>query len=266
MNAETTIVTAFFDINRAEKGDGRTIDEYKEWIKLTLKLNCNLFVVTEEKFKQFFIENRPVEYRSKMVVHVVDFKDSHYYKYYDQMKSILESAEYKNRIDYPNRVECRLPEYNIIQYSKFHYLQLCIEQNPFCSEYFLWMDAGISRFFLDVDISKPYPSENGKNILNTYHNKFIIEKRHNLLINNIDDNFIWRANNLLCGGMFGGSALIIKTISILLENVFQEKMLKYNNVNNEQLALAIIWKENQHIFLTTDPSNCSLYLFKILSL
>ena len=44
-----TLVTAFFDINRADRGDGRTIDEYKEWLKKTLQLNCNLFIVTEEK-------------------------------------------------------------------------------------------------------------------------------------------------------------------------------------------------------------------------
>jgi hypothetical protein len=32
----TTIVTAFFDIGRNTRGDGRTIDEYLQWIKRTL--------------------------------------------------------------------------------------------------------------------------------------------------------------------------------------------------------------------------------------
>ena len=40
-----TIVTAFFDINREDKGDGRKLNEYLEWIKKTLQVNCNLFVV-----------------------------------------------------------------------------------------------------------------------------------------------------------------------------------------------------------------------------
>lgn len=34
-----TIVTAFFDIQRDIKGDGRKIDEYLQWIQKTLQLN-----------------------------------------------------------------------------------------------------------------------------------------------------------------------------------------------------------------------------------
>lgn len=45
-----TFVTAFFDIQRDKKGDGRSIDEYLEWIKKTLQLNANLYIVTEKKF------------------------------------------------------------------------------------------------------------------------------------------------------------------------------------------------------------------------
>lgn len=43
-----TLVTAFFDINREKNGDGRKIEEYLEWIKKTLQLNCNLFIITEK--------------------------------------------------------------------------------------------------------------------------------------------------------------------------------------------------------------------------
>ena len=37
MSNPVTIVTCFFDIGRAEKGDGRTISEYKDWIQKTLQ-------------------------------------------------------------------------------------------------------------------------------------------------------------------------------------------------------------------------------------
>ena len=109
----TTIVTAFFDIGRDTKGDGRTIYEYLEWIKKTLQLNCKLYIVTEPKFRNFFEENRTKEFST--VIKVIDFKDSHYYKYYDRMKEILESQEYINKIKHPDRVECKMPEYSIIQ-------------------------------------------------------------------------------------------------------------------------------------------------------
>jgi hypothetical protein len=259
-----TIVTAFFDIHRAERGDGRTIDEYKSWIKRTLQLNCNLFIVTEEKFKDFFIENRNPNYSTH--IKVIDFKDLYFYKYYDQMKEIIGSDEYKQKIAYPTRVECVLPEYNIIQYSKFHCLQMAIEENPFQSEFFLWMDAGCSRFFLDVNISKPYPSSKGIEILKRYENRFIIQKRHDLEVFPIDNNFIWKADNLLYGTMFGGNRQSIQAIYEHVETVFQSKMLNNNNVNNEQLTLAMVWKEHPELFcLTNNIPGYHLILFKYLS-
>lgn len=260
----TTIVTAFFDIGRENNGDGRTIDEYLQWIKKTLQLNCKLYIVTEPKFRDFFEENRPKDY--SMVIKVIDFKDSYYYKFYNIMKEILESPDYICSIKHPDRVECLMPEYNIIQYSKFHYLQMAIEENPFKSEYFLWADAGISRFFLDVDLSCEYPGINGNKMLEQSKDKFIIQKRNDLYNYPIDDEFIWDSANLLCGTMFGGSALIVTKIAKLVEQVFIEKMLNKNNVNNEQLALALVWNSHKELFhLIDNYTNNHLWLFKYLS-
>jgi hypothetical protein len=264
---EVTMVTCFFDINRKEKGDGRTIDEYKEWIKRTLQLNCNLYIITELKFYDFFIEFRPKHYNT--YIKVIEFKDLHYNKYYDRIKNIIESDYYKNKIAYPNRVECKLPEYNIIQYSKFHCLQMAIDENIFKSNYFFWMDAGVSRFFLDVDISKSYPSNNCIELLNNEDNKdkFFIQNRPDLNNYIIDEDFIWKADNMLSGGIFGGSIKIVQEISKLVEDTFVNKMLNNNNANNEQLTLAIVWKENSHLFhLFNNTYNYHLIIFKLLSL
>jgi len=264
MQNPVTIVTAFFDINRETKGDGRKISEYKDWIQKTLQLNCNLYVVTEERFKDFFIENRPKQY--PMEIKIIDFKESYYYKYYDRMKEILESNYYKNKILHPNRVECVLPEYNIIQYSKFDYLKIAMKENPFQSDYFFWMDSGCSRFFLDVDISASYPSQNVIAFLKNNPNKFIIQKRHDLEYFPIDENFIWKSDNLLYGTMFGGDVAVINKISECVEDVLTNIMFANMNVNNEQLALAITWKKHPELFfLTNNASYCHLLLFKLLS-
>ena len=129
----TTLVTAFFDINRNTKGDGRKIDEYKDWLKTTLKLNCNMYIVTEPKFEVFFKEFRT---NPNTKLKIISFTDLTYYKYYNNIKDILEHQSYKTRIKDPNRVECVLPEYNIIQYSKFHCLNMAITDNVFNSDFF----------------------------------------------------------------------------------------------------------------------------------
>ena len=261
---KVTIVTAFFDIKRETNGDGRKLTDYLEWIKKTLQLNCNLFIVTEQKFVNFMKENRPEGYNTFIKEDTLE--NASYYKYLPRMREILNSSDYKKRIAHPNRVECTLPEYNVIQYSKFGWLEDAIRENPFDSEYFFWMDAGISRFFLDTHVHQPYPSTPNNIIIGSNY-KFIIQPRYDLTTYNINEDFIWTAENLLKGTMFGGRKDIVLKIGNLVENVFNEEMLNKNNVNNEQLALALVYKNNPELFhLINDDRRYHLILFKLLSL
>jgi len=254
-----TLVTAFFDIQREDKGDGRKLEEYMEWMKKTLQINANLYIATEEKFVPFIQEHRPSQYPT--VIKVQTLQDCKYYQYYDKMCEILKSDLYKSRIQHPNRVECILPEYNLIQYSKFGWLEDAIKEDPFHTPSFFWVDMGISRFFLDVDISKPYP---GPCIHTT--DRFIIQQRYDLLHYPIDDQLVWKSDNLLKGGMFGGSKECIHLISKELEDVFVTNMLEKGNVNNEQVGLAIVWKRKPFLFhLVEDYRGLPMILFKILS-
>lgn len=254
MISSTTIVTAFFDIDRATKGDGRTIHEYLLWIDSTLQLNAHLFVVTDSKYAPYFYSKRPSQY--PMTIHVMDFKDSHYYRYYDRMKEITVSEEYRNKIKHPDRVECVLPEYNVVQYSKFHYLNIAIEKNPYGSTHFMWMDAGASRFFESLNPAYEYPTERGYDRLCEIGDRFLAQRRHDLFDYNINQNFVWNSDNLIYGGTFGGSIEAIRRVSEALENTFQTEMLDQKNVNNEQLCLALVWKKNPEWFHLISGPGC----------
>jgi hypothetical protein len=117
--ASITLVSAFFDINRETRGDGRRLEEYMEWITRTLQLNCNLYIITEARFIDFMKSNRPSEYQERTYYKADTLENAMYYKYLPRMREIINSPEYKSRIMHPDRVECKLPEYNVIQYSKF---------------------------------------------------------------------------------------------------------------------------------------------------
>ena len=262
MNNSVTMVTAFFDINREKKGDGRSINEYLQWIKRTLQLNCNLYIITEKKFIDFMRHHRPNGYNTYIKEDTLE--NAQYYKYREKMVEILESEEYKKKIKHPNCVECKLPEYNIIQYSKFGWLKDAIKENPFNSDFFFWIDAGISRFFLNTDISKPYPSNNQ---VKRFDDRFIIQCRHDIHSYPFDANtFIWGSDNLLIGTMFGGSKNSILMVDKKLEEEFNKSMLEKNNVNNEQLGLALVYKKNPYLFnLVNSIRGYHLVLFKFLS-
>ena len=261
-----TIITAFFDISRETKGDGRRLDEYMEWIKRTLQLNCYLYIVTEARFIDFMRSTRPAEYHHKTIFKTDTLENAMFYKYLPKIQEIINTSEYRARIMHPDRVECRLAEYNVIQYSKFGWLLDAIKDNPFHTNLFFWMDIGISRFFENMNLAMEYPNPFAlERISNANPNGFIIQNRHDLETFSIDNNFIWRSDNLLKGGMFGGSSECIKRISVSIEQVFQEEMLAQECVNNEQVALAIVYTKNSKLFnLINDSPNRPLELLLLL--
>lgn len=48
--------------------------------------------------------------------------------------------------------------------------------------------------------------------------------------------------------MFGGYKEIVLELEKKIDKIFREEMLEKNNVNNEQLALAILWKKEPNLF------------------
>jgi hypothetical protein len=256
MDPTITIVTACFDVNI---GDG-------QWIQKMLQLNCNLYVVTEEKHKDFLLQNRPQQY--PMEIKVIDFKDSHYYKYYDRIKEIAESDYYKNKIENPTRIECVSPEYNILQYSKYNYMNMAAYANPFQSLMFFWMDSSSSQYLDNMVVSSQFPSKTGINRLKSQKKIFFTQKNELLYKYKFDDTFIWKSDKLFYNSIFGGDAEVLQIIAEKMESIFVEDMLNNNNVNDEVIALALLLNKSQYnqllFALCSHPTNHML-LMKILS-
>jgi len=237
----STIITALYDIGRDKNGDGRTIDQYLNWFAKTLQLNVPMVVYTEEKFKDFVYKNK----KNNLKIIVKPLSEIPYYKYTDKISSILKNTEYKSKIIDPSRVECNLPLYNIIQYSKFDWIVEAIKEKYFDTEYYFWMDAGCSRFFQDVDISNPWPSN--YNLL--AKDKFNIQGNSNTLHYNIPDTekYILDSNCILVGTLFGGSKDVCVDIAKKIKSQF-ELYLNINIVNNEQIILGYLFKKNPELF------------------
>lgn len=255
MDPTITIVTACFDVNF---GDG-------QWIQKMLQLNCNLYVVTEEKHKDFLLQNRPQQY--PMEIKVIDFKDSHYYKYYDRIKEIVESDYYKNKIENPTRIECTSPEYNILEYSKYKYMNMAAESNPFQSIMFFWLGSSSSEYLDTMVLSSQFPSKKGINTVKS-QKKILFTQNNNLYKYNIDDTFIWKSDKLLYNGICGGDSEVIQIISEKMENIFVEDMLNNNNINDESVALVLLWNKNQYnklLFALCEHPTHHMFLMKILS-
>tara|TARA_B100000902_G_scaffold189167_1_gene180909 strand:- start:1836 stop:2651 length:816 start_codon:yes stop_codon:yes gene_type:complete len=247
-----TIITALYDINRDTKGDGRTFDEYLTWFKGTLKVKTPMVIFVDESLKGFVEENRK-NLPTKIVTGPLE--EVPYYYLNDRIQEVLDNPEYKNKIGAPDRVECKLSLYNVIIYSKFSWVKKVIEDNPFNSEYFMWMDAGLSRFFgpHEVDVTEPYPSNDAIEALVDSKESVLIQVQTSFypdLVNKqvftIED--LWDARSFVMAGLWGGGSESLSKFCDLIDDVLVNKMLKNNLVNNEQVAMAYVYKTNDDLF------------------
>jgi hypothetical protein len=253
------IITALFDIKRDEKGDGRKIEDYLNWFSETLKLKCDMTIYTEERFVEFVNQNRSNQFETDVVVQ--NLEDIPFYHWRNTINEIIISEDYKLKMKDTNRIECYLPEYNLIQYSKFGWLEQAVEKN-INHDYFLWMDAGCSRFFDGFNFDMEWPDKSKLDI-----NKFTIQGNSNYvrMFETLDVNqYIWDNNCVLVGTLFGGGRGVINKLHQDINSIFQS-MVESNCVNNEQFALAIFAKQNPELVnVLVHLDGTHLPLFKIL--
>jgi hypothetical protein len=256
MNYE--IVTALFDIDRENLGDGRKISDYLLWFEKTLKLNCPMTIFTEEKFIPFVTEKRK-NYPTNIFTQKIE--DIPFFNWFEYNKTILDSENYKNKMSDLKRVECVNPKYNIIQYSKFGWISAASTLNKFDSDYYFWVDAGLSRFFYDMNIEDVWPSSK----TNIDPNKILVQGQLNIHEYLHEKNlmeYVWDNNSVIAGGFFGVPKKIISELNEKVESIFMEYMVKQKTINNEQFIFAILYKLYPEFFdmkIIKDNKTCSLF-------
>jgi hypothetical protein len=226
----TTVITALYNIDREHKGDKRKWSDYLEWFKNTLKLPLPMVIFIDISLKDYVEEHRPALYRTKIVIQDIPYANLEL-----PIKRLITSDKYKQRMKDPNRVECILPFYNIIQYSKFKWLKHAIEKNYFDSDYFFWMDAGISRF---INVNVPV-----KEHITLLEKKLYIQKNDFYDMYPVNFNYLWDSQCLLCGTMFGGDSYVLLEMEKIVDKLLHDFMHMHQWINNEQILLAFIAKE-----------------------
>lgn len=257
----TEVITALFDIGRDKIGDGRTIQDYLSWFEKTLSLNTTMTIFIDEQFLDFVSERRSPE-NTQIIVQKLE--EIPFYPWREKIEEIITSNNYKSKMSDTKRIECINPLYNVIQYSKFGWIKRAIELNKFNSDYFMWMDAGCSRFFGSFNTSDSWPNQEKIKI-----DKFLIQGNQNTYryFPNLNiEKYIWDNNSTLVGTLFGGGRAVMLDVYEKINLIFKENMIDNDCVNNEQFALSIMLKKYPEIFnvmMILDGTH--LPLFKFLS-
>jgi FkbM family methyltransferase len=136
-----TIVTGLWNINR----NGRSFDHYIEHFKNFLKIPQNLFIYVPQELESMVWEHRSKENTYVKVMELEDVKHL-YAPFWDRTQKIRTDLNWSNQAGWlPNSPQASLEWYNPIVQGKMFMLNDASIWNPFDTEYFFWLDAGITN-------------------------------------------------------------------------------------------------------------------------
>jgi hypothetical protein len=160
MNNNLTIVTGLWNIGR----DGRPFTHYLQHFNHFLDIDANLFLYVPKELEEMVWAKRSKENTFVKIYELEDIKNM-YMPFWDKTQEIRNNPEWKNQVEWlSNSPQSLLEWYNPIVQSKMFLLNDVTIWNPFNTEYFMWLDAGITntvyeKYFTDnkaLDKILPY--------------------------------------------------------------------------------------------------------------
>jgi len=134
MKSKVTLVTGF--VKSPEVG-GHSLEQYIERSKFTLSLDVPMIIFTDSSLLDRIVQARE-NLKDKTVI-----KHINTIKYNDQVDKIRSNRSKSHPHGYPD--PRNTPWYFIITMNKFTWLKSAIDENPYDSEYFIWLDFGYNQ-------------------------------------------------------------------------------------------------------------------------
>jgi hypothetical protein len=213
-NKELTVVTGLWNIGRP----GRDFDHYIEHFKYFLEMPYNMFIFIPAEYEYLVWEKRSKKNTYVKILELDDLKNNYYANFWERTQNIRTNPDWFNQTGEQGWLvgspQAHLEWYNPIVQSKMFMLSDASIWDPFSSEYFIWLDAGISNTvyykyfsenkvldkinpYLDSFLFLSYPYETTSEIHG--FNKQEMDK-----LAGVDVKYVCR------GGLFGGRKEIIR--------------------------------------------------------
>jgi hypothetical protein len=146
IDKNTTIVTGLWDLGRGEISDEfrRSYDHYKQKFAELLKNPSNMYIYVSRKDEEFVWQHRS---RHNTVVKTMELDEfGIWFEFFDKVQDIRQKPEWYQQAGWlEESPQAKLKYYNPIVLSKMFLLNNAAIINPFGSEYFYWIDAGITN-------------------------------------------------------------------------------------------------------------------------
>lgn len=157
------LVLALYDIGR-DNWDNFTMSyhTYLSWMRNTLSFDVEMVIYTEIKFAKMIKDDRrlfdPNFNKTKVIIQPLETLPA-YIIWYHKLKKLMESQEFKNKVDH-DVPEMNKPLYNIIMFNKLFWLKDTKDNGYFNNDSTVWVDAGCFREDINNYQGKTYPQVN----------------------------------------------------------------------------------------------------------
>ena len=143
--SKTTIVTGIWDLKRGEMEGGfnRPFQHYLDKFDELLKTDTPMIIYIEQEYESFVWERRSTENTHVIIKEASEFKT--WFEFYDKVQEIRSNPEWYNKASWlAESTQAGLELYNPMVMSKMFLLNDAAISNPFDTDYFLWVDGGIT--------------------------------------------------------------------------------------------------------------------------
>ena len=151
INDEITVVTAYFDLGRFQKGEGRkyyTPSLYRNWMKVFGRIKNVVVAYLETDQDIRYLKSLRAHLPSNLtVIHHMNRKKMWSFSLRSKIKEIYGSKNYPKH--HPNTV---IPDYSCAMHAKYEVIRQTILENPGKSKYIAWVDVGLYRDYLHEKI------------------------------------------------------------------------------------------------------------------
>jgi hypothetical protein len=220
MQSKVTCVSGYWKVKNKHG------DKYNSWFKNTLQINCPYVFFGDKESIEFikkFRGNLPTHY---IELSMEDFKT---YKYKDEM--ITHSRH------------CPSVEVNLIWNEKIFMIERAYQINPFCSEFFCWVDAGICTYRNKMPPQTPFPNINKLNSLPK--DKIIYSST-----NRVFDRKLFVEGKYHLTHHISGTYILHKDILHKIVDLYNKylNIINKKDIYTDQVLLTHIYKDHPELF------------------
>ncbi|XP_071097208.1 protein HtrL-like [Haliotis cracherodii] len=228
---DITVVTAYLNLGRFNKGDGGTVfgpTLYLEWATVYKHLMNPLVVYTDsDQFVRLFTDMRQHLMNITKIIKI-EKKQLWAFDHLDKVRDIYSNPNYPKY--QPNTV---VPEYPCVQNAKYACVEKAIESDVFHTKYYMWVDVGYFRLITsrkrDFRLTLPRDFDEKKIAFNQVNLDYSMEELPEDIFKNM---YVW----------VGGGLVVAE------RDVFRQFVKEYRRAVEHYLDLKLSNSDQQVLF------------------